>query len=268
MDYPSLAKPPSSDKDQKESPGAHHKKPHEVTEPKWPITYGFSMGANFPDMFPLAAHIQYKRSFDLRLFVSPSMPFKVHVEMPDDTIKTTKGSPVVIRTPPMTVNFDAVYGPQYGLETYYYPFDGTFFIALGASFRSLSLKGSVESNVNITTTDGSYTGDSYTSLWLAANAQTSQSVMRGLLGWRWPVYNDGFFSFLLGYTMPYHHHSQITIDSELHTGYPNIDDTINSALADLKHQKEADMESQSLKAMRPVERLALPLIGVEMGVFL
>ena len=264
VDYPSVSKPLHD----KENEASHPTKPHEAVSSATPFAVGFGIGANFPDMFPFAAYLKYKHTIDLRLFASPVMPFKVRVQMPEDEIKTQKGSPVVIRTPATEISFDANYGPQYGLETLYHPFDGSFFVSFGLSVRSLSLKGDVETNVNIATVDGAYNGDSFTRLYLAANAKTSQAVMRSALGWRWPIYNTGFFSFLMGYTKPYHHHSNVKMQSELHTGSTPIDETLNIALADLKKKKETDLEAQSLKAMRPVERLALPVIGVEMGFFL
>ena len=250
---------------ERQHPGSHTARGGEENDRHSPYSWGMGMGVNFPDIIPIFAHLRYKRSLDFKLFVTPPVPFKIRVDMPDDAIKTKKGSPVIIRTPAVEIVFNAIYGPQYGLDMTYYPFDGAFFVGMGASFRSLELKGDVESNVNITTTDGSYTGDSFTKLYLAADAKTSQSVIRGMAGWRWTMFNDGYFAFLLGYTVPYHHYSTIKIDSDLRTGSPHIDETINAALADLKAQKESEMESQSLKAMKPVERLALPLIGMEWG---
>lgn len=236
----------------------------EFVNPFQSIQFGFGMGVNVPDIFPFEGYAFLNSYFALRVFVVPTLPFNVIVQMPRDKISSTGG--LIIEHPALDINFRARYGPQYGGELMWFPFGDEFFLSAGSSFRKLSIRGGVESPLLLTAASTGSSTETNTNFRVDADAATSQIVTRLGGGWLWKT-GDSYFALNFGYTMPKRAHSDV--DVMVNVRNPNTSDQVlTSALKELKAKKEEEATKKAKDAVRPAEELALPVLGLTFGVLL
>lgn len=229
------------------------------------LQFGFGMGVNVPDIFPFEGYAFLNSYLALRVFVVPTVPFNVIVQMPRDKISSTGG--LLIEHPALDINFRARYGPQYGGELMWFPFGDEFFLSAGSSFRKLSIRGGVESPLLLTAASTGSSTETNTNFRVDADAATSQIVTRVGGGWLWKSGQDSYFAFNFGYTMPKRAHSDVSVTVNVRN--PNTSDQVlTSALKELKAKKEEEATKKAKEAVRPAEELALPVLGLTFGVLL
>lgn len=226
---------------------------------------GIDVGMHFPDMTPIGVFYRFSTSYALRGFISPQWPFNIKVEFPEDTISSQNG--ITLSHPDLNAHFDATYGPQWGLEGYYFPFQGSFYLALGASYRRLLLDGRVSSSLNLEV-PGQESVSTNSIFSIKAKADTSQYVLRSAVGFHWPLifWNSYAELILLGVSLPFSAHSHVSVSGDI-INPKAPDQVLSEALATFKAEKEVEMEQKAKEAMRPVEELILPMIGVRFGVY-
>lgn len=230
------------------------------------IQYFLGLGANIPDLFPIEGYARFNSFIALRLFYVPTIPFHLRVEMPRDEL-TSKGG-IVVENPDLNIKFDCRYGPQYGAEFVVFPWLGSFYMTAGLSHRQLEMKGGVASNLILKSKDSGTSINTNTDFGIQTDASTSQLVFRTTMGWMWNVWADrGYFNLtLIGITIPKKTHSSINVEATITN--PNASDpsgSVPDAITETKAAKEAEMEDKALDAMKPVERLILPIIGLSGG---
>lgn len=230
------------------------------------------VGLNFPELTPVEAYLLFGKWWGLRLFYSPPMPFNIRVEMPSDVLSSKNG--VAVANPDFTIHMKAVYGPAYGAEVLGFPLGGSFFIAGGASYRKVELRGTARSPVLICSVaeaikeppcpdpDARLTTD--TKLQLDADAVTSAMLARASLGWFWHISSAGYLALVGGATKPLHINRNVKVTASVDS--PGPDDNVNGALGEVKQEKEADLERKAIKAMQPVDQKVLPILGISAGV--
>lgn len=229
------------------------------------LQFGFGMGLNVPDIFPFEGYAFLNSHFAIRLFIVPTVPFNVIVQMPRDKISSTGG--LAIEHPALDINFRARYGPQYGGELMWFPFADAFFLSAGSSFRKLSIRGGVESPLLLTASSTGESTETNTNFRVDAEAATSQIVTRFGGGWLWKTGLDSYFSLNFGYTMPKRAHSDVSVTVNVRN--PNTSDqALSSALKELKAKKEEETTKKAKDAVRPAEELSLPVLGLTFGVLL
>jgi hypothetical protein len=75
----------------------------------------------------------------------------------------------------------------------------------------------------------------------------------------------GYLNFIVGLTSPLGVKRNSKVLATLET--PALADSeITGALAEIKKEKEVDLEKKALRELRPVDERVLPLIGLTMGV--
>lgn len=229
--------------------------------------FSLGLGANIPDFFPLEGYLRFNRFLGLRVFYVPTLPFNLRVELPRDQLSSTGG--ITVENPDLNVKFDGKYGPQYGAEVMVFPTLGSFYVSAGISHRRLALDGGVSSDLILRSTASGSSIDTNTNFGIETQASTAQMVFRSALGWMWDIWMDrGYFNLtLIGITIPKKTSSTINVTASITN--PNASDpdgAIPDALAETKAAKEAEMEDKALDAMKPVEKLVLPLIGISTGI--
>ena len=224
----------------------------------------FGVGLDVPELFPLEAYFFYNKWLSIRSFYVWPLPYKVRVEMPRDVV-SKKG--FIVEHPDLNINFQLIYGPQYGWETMVFPFRGRFHLFGGASYRSLRLKGVVQSNLILRAEAGGEPLETNSSVRIEADAATSQYVARAGLGYLYVAPMGLYFNFFAGYSRPYATKSGVEVKAAVVNTRASNQADVNAALEGFKEAKEAEMEATALKQMRPVEKLALPILGLSLGVY-
>ena len=224
----------------------------------------FGLGLGVPELYPLEGIYVVNRWVAIRGFYVWPVPFNIRVEMPADVI-SKKG--IIVEHPDLTVNFKAVYGPQYGFESLVFPFGGGFHLFAGASYRKLSLKGGVTSKLLLRAEGGGDPLTTNSSVRLYADAATAQYVARGGLGYLFFSPMGIYINLFAGYSKPYKAHSNINVDADILNEQATNPEDVRAALDELKQVKEREMEGKALKAMEPAETLSLPILGFTLGVY-
>jgi hypothetical protein len=230
------------------------------------------VGLNVPEVLPIESYLFFGRYVALHFFATPVLPLKIRIEMPSDVISTKKG--VGVATPDFTIHMKARYGPHYGAEALVFPFGGSFFIGAGASYRKLRLTGSAKTPILICSLieaakeppcgDPNASLRTETELELQADATTSAVLMRGSIGWFWHVGSSAYVMFNGGIVRPTHIRRGVSVTASVDS--PGSDDDVNGALAQVKAEREADLESKALKEIHPFEEKPLPILGLSTGI--
>lgn len=223
------------------------------------------LGMNIPDIIPIEFYYKFSPYFSFRGFLALKIPFNIRVELPADELSSSNG--FIVENPDLNVTFKAHYGPQYGLEFMYFPWGENFYCSLGASFRKLAINGGTESNLILRSADRQTAVSTNTTISLHADADTSQYVVRSTIGYFVKTANRIYMNFYLGYTKPYKASSNIDITGNIFN--PNLENAEHdSATREWIASKELELEDEAEEAIKPAEKLALPIIGLSMGIFL
>lgn len=234
-------------------------------------TYGLGLGMNMPEIFPIESYYILNEYVTFRGFFVLPIPFDLNVNLPEGQASSKK-SGIAIRNPELDIQFDAVYGPQYGVEALFFPFGDELYLSMGLSYRTLNLDGGFTSNVIIMAQATGQAIKTDTEVSLYADATTAQFVTRMNIGWIWKdrtLMGQGFYTnlTLLGLTKPYKAHSQIKINGDVRN--PTLKNSAeDEELQAWIQQKEKELEQKALKSMRVVEELSLPIIGISFGILI
>lgn len=230
-------------------------------------------GLNFPEIIPLEATLLFGDYVGLRFFGAPAVPFKARVEMPSDVISTKKG--LGVANPDFTINLDARYGPQMGFEAMIFPGGSSFYLAGGLSTRTMSLSGKAQSRILVCSLieaakeppcgNPDARIETLTELKIDADVSSSATLARGAVGGFWHIGEVGYLNFIMGITSPLGLRRTSRVVATIDTPAQE-DNEITGALAEIKKEKEVDLEKKALREMHPVDERILPLVGLTMGV--
>lgn len=241
------------------------------TSPSYPlagffsqIKYGAGIGVNIPDILPIEGLAFFNKYLAARLFFVPTIPFNIRVELPRDKLSSAGG--IAVEHPDLDIKFRARYGPQYGAEVLVFPFADNFFLNFGTSYRRLTLKGGVESPLLLTATSTGTSTTTNTHFSIKTDAETSQIVTRLGAGWFWKVFGSGYLMLNFGYTNPRASGSKVDVFVNVRNPNATEEGATTQAFDQLKTKKEAEMSQKAKEAMKPAEKLALPIIGITFGV--
>lgn len=231
------------------------------------------VGLSIPEILPIEGYLFFGRYFALRLFYTPSLPFNIRIEMPADVISTKKG--IGVANPDFTIRLKATYGAHYGAEALVFPFGGSFFAMAGVSHRRMRLVGGARSPVLVCSLfeankdppcgDPNAAIETRTEIDIHADVETEAILARAGLGWFWHVGSAGYFMFNAGASKPSRIHRQVKVDANLDAPSTS-DDEVTGALAQIKTEREADLEQKAVNEMRPVDEKVLPILGIAAGV--
>ncbi len=235
--------------------------------------FAFGAGLNVPELVPFEAYALFGKYFAIRSFYTPILPFNVRIEMPADVISTKKG--IGVANPDFTIRMKAEYGAHYGAEAMIFPFGQSFFIAGGGSYRRMRLQGAAQSPILVCSlieaakdppcADPSTRLQTQTELGIAADATTTAILGRAAIGGFWHIGRYGYFMMNLGYTKPLRIRRDVDIETTV-DGPSSTDQDISGAIAEVKSEREIELEKKALQEMRPVEEKPLPIFGIAAGV--
>jgi hypothetical protein len=230
-------------------------------------------GLNVPELLPFEAYLLFGKYFAIRTFYTPVLPFNIRIEMPADVISTKKG--IGVANPDFTIRMRAEYGAHYGAEAMYFPFGKSFFLAAGASHRRMRLTGDAKSPILVCSlieaakdppcADPDARLQTQTELQISADATTTALLGRGAIGGFWHVGRFGYFMMNLGYTKPLRIRRNVEVVTNV-DGPSSNDPEITGAIAEVKAEREAELEKKALQEMRPVEERPLPIFGIAAGI--
>lgn len=231
------------------------------------------MGLNVPELVPFEGYLFFGRYVSLRAFCTPPLPFNIRIEMPADVISTSRG--VGVANPDFTIRLKATYGAHYGLEMLTFPFGGSFFVAAGVAHRRMRLVGDAKSPILVCSLieaakdppcgDPGARIETQTEIELRADVETTALLSRFGIGGYWHVGSVGYFMTNLGATRPISIKRRVNVEANLETP-AGTDDEVSGALAQVKTEKEADLEDKAVGEMRPVDEKTLPIFGIAAGV--
>lgn len=231
------------------------------------------VGANIPELLPIEGFLFFGRFIALRAFYTPPLPINIRVEMPSDVISARGG--IAVANPAFTIRGKATYGAHYGLEALVFPFGGSFFLSSGISHRRMRLVANASSPVLVCSAleaqkdppcgDGSASIQTRTEIKVDADVETEALLLRAALGGFWHVGNFGYFTANIGATKPTSVKRHAQVSAALTT--PESDNPeITGALAQIRSEREKDLQDKALGQMRPVDEKILPILGIGAGV--
>ncbi|SMF54782.1 hypothetical protein [Pseudobacteriovorax antillogorgiicola] len=226
------------------------------------LVWSLGLGLNVPDIIPLEGMVRYDGLFAFRGFFVPSLPFDVKVEYSRGVLANQDG--LAIENPDLTIDFDGVYGPQWGLEFLIFPFQESLYIGFGWSRRALSLEGRIDSNLILSSSAGSINTNSVISI--EARARVVQTVNRISLGWKVPI-GSIYLSFNLGYTFPEGGQSQLEMKGNI-ANPSAIEDISNQTIEEAERTFEADLEDQTRDDVDKVKDFEAPILGISIGMYI
>ena len=242
--------------------------------PDWLPDLALGVGASIPDILPIDAQLVFSRWFRVRLFYGPEMPFKARVEMPSDVISTKNG--VAVANPDFIIRMNASYGPSYGVEAMVFPLANSFFLAGGMSVRTFQLEGKAKSGVLVCSVieaakeppcgDPNARLTTRTELEIRARAKTESNLMRMSAGFLWQIAESGYFSIYAGMAKPYAIRRKVSITTGIDSHGGEGDGAISGALAQVKIDKEAELEKKALKEIAPYDNKTIPILGIGGGI--
>jgi hypothetical protein len=107
--------------------------------------------------------------------------------------------------------------------------------------------------------------ETQTELALDADVTTTAMLVRAGLGWFWHVGDFGYIMFNAGASKPTSIKRNVKVEANMVTP-AGTDAEVSGALAQVKAEREADLESKAVREMRPVEEKLLPILGLAAGV--
>lgn len=230
-------------------------------------------GLNVPELLPFEAYFLFGKYFGIRTFYTPVLPFNIRVEMPADVISTKKG--IGVANPDFTIRMRAEYGAHYGAEAMYFLFGKSFFLAAGASHRRMRLTGNASSPILVCSiieaakdppcADPDARLQTQSQLEISADATTTALLGRGALGGFWHVGRFGYFMMNVGYTKPLRIRRNVEVVTNVN-GPSSTDEEISGAIAEVKAEREEELERKALQEMQPVEERPLPIFGIAAGI--
>jgi hypothetical protein len=244
------------------------------TNSSWYIPrFAVGAGLNVPELIPFEAYMMFGKYFAIRSFYTPILPFNVRIEMPADVISTKKG--IGVANPDFTIRMKAEYGAHYGAEAMIFPFGQSFFIAGGGSHRRMRLQGAAQSPILVCSlieaakdppcADPNTRLQTQTELGIAADATTTAILGRAAIGGFWHIGRYGYFMMNMGYSKPLRIRRDVDIETTV-DGPSSSDQDISGAIAEVKNEREIELEKKAMQEMRPVEEKPLPIFGIAAGV--
>lgn len=241
----------------------------------WLPRAALGLGFNVPEIAPVEGWLFFGRYAALRLFYTPVLPFNIRVEMPSDVVSTKKG--IGVANPDFVIRLKAYYGPHYGAELAVFPMGGSFYIFAGASHREMRLTGSAKSQILICSLievakdppcgNPAAALRPETQLGVTADARAEALLARGGLGFFWHVGPWAYVNLSLGVSKPRVVRPYVKVVTSLDSPAEGEEDQdITGALAEVKKEREADLERKALKEMRPVTEKTLPILGLTAGI--
>ena len=104
-----------------------------------------------------------------------------------------------------------------------------------------------------------------TKLRVDVDARTSALLVRGMLGWFWHLSDFAYMTLQLGATKPTRVTRKVKVIATLDSP-SDSDEEVTGALAQVKAEREADLERKAIKEMRPVDEKLLPIVGLSAGI--
>lgn len=243
------------------------------TRPWYNPRIAIGAGLNVPELLPFEAYFLFGKYFAIRTFYTPVLPFNIRVEMPADVISTKKG--IGVANPDFTIRMRAEYGAHYGAEALYFPFGKSLFLAAGASHRRMRLTGNARSPILVCSiieaakdppcADPNARIETQSQLDISADATTTALLGRGAIGGFWHVGRFGYFMMNIGYTKPMRIHRSVDVIANV-DGPSSNDPEVSGAIAEVKAEREEELEKKALQEMQPVEERPLPIFGIAAGI--
>lgn len=231
------------------------------------IHVGAGIQASIPEIYPIDFYLFSGRIFGLRFFYAPLYRFNIRVLLPEDTLSSTNG--ILIKNPALDIKLNAKWGPHYGMEALVFPFSGIFFISLGYSIRELNIAGRASSPLLIMPEGGdeSTVITTRTIFNIGADVSLKSSLIRFSVGWFWHYSRHAYLISTLGATFPKTINKSAKVDTNIDVPGDNDHIMEEKDIQELKKEREAKLEEQTLKAIKPGESQVIPILTVGFGVY-
>ncbi len=231
----------------------------------------FGLGLYSPDIVPLEAHYFLSDYLGLRFFFAPPLTFNVSGEVP--AISVASGSLVKVASGTSKVDMEVEYGPHLGAEAKLFPFAGSFFLAGGLSYRSLTINASGKADLylcaanDLTCGIGSGT-QLATDIEADATVKSSALLLRASLGWFWKL-GPLYMSLTgIGVAVPMQASRDVDVKGRLTNSSVSEEqeEQVNTAIASLISQYEKDAEKVIEDGTKTFDTIILPIIGFSLGI--
>lgn len=171
-----------------------------------------------------------------------------------------------IKSPELVLPVDIDFGPHAGLTAEVFPFQGSFFLALGLKRRIVTIRSHAESQLIFVDPQGQTLSNSVIDA--AISSRTQQTLLEMRLGQQLRWREDRFFlSWFLGLTQPTSAGSHI--ETQLSVRNPaasDPDEVLAENIAVAEREQEKNLRDKAYRSLRDFERMTLPLLGLEVGV--
>ncbi len=185
--------------------------------------------------------------------------------MPEDNISTSNG--LRFDHPDYTIDAELTWGPSLGLEAYFFPNSGIFYLSLGATYHSLSLDAKTESSLLIKDLNNPETVFETGTIFMAEfESETKNLLFKSKVG-ALLQFSRYHMDIGLGLSSPKN-------ISRIVSGSVDIDAPGNSDsslpeddLSTIRAEKSGEIEDQVIKELKTFDEKILPLATISVGVY-
>jgi|GEM_PF-5535088 len=218
--------------------------------------------ASFPEFTSGIVAWDISKNMSLQAAYAPAQPIHVDLEVPGKKLVEQDG--FAIRSPQLTLPFDVEFGSHWSISGEWHPWSGSFYLGLGFGYRQLTIKSHVESALMFE--DESSMVLSNTRFSADLSSRTEQELLRSVIGQRWS--SDAlFWGWSMGLVKPLRARSQVLTQLRiLNLRASDSADTSAENVEDALQVQEELIRSKVLRELSKFERMALPLLGLEIGI--
>jgi hypothetical protein len=182
------------------------------------VEYFVGTGLMSPEVLPFEFNLRIKKRFMFRGYIAPpTVRFRMPVTVPEYSLNATLFK---VYSPQQQLNADITYGPHYGTEAYYLPWQGRFYFGGGFGIRQItaSMDDSLEFFVCQVNDKNCGKAANPASVHITGSATTTTILGRSALGWLFKPAKNFYVNVIgIGLSVPL----KSTLDQDLNVELEN-----------------------------------------------
>lgn len=194
-------------------------------------------------------------------FLTHPTSFRIKLRVPARTLVERDG--FAIRSPKLILPINLLWGPHAGAGLMIFPNSKNFFFNTSYEYRQIKIDSILESPLEIV--DPTAQVLTNTVFHAEAHAVTRQDLLRITFGYTWDLaeHPDLILSFFAGLAHPLSAHSKIqTKVNVLNPSASDPDQVLASNLQEAERRQEYVLNEDAVKALRKIETMNLPSLGL------
>lgn len=263
--------PTTEVQDKVEAPVESPKPPPKVKS-KIPRLYAAAVNLAFPDLLPLDFFYFPNKQWAVRFYLTP--PLLLGAKLLMDADSTTLNSRLKVATPEAEVDLKIRYGPAFGMDALFFPWQGSLYAFGGLSYRRLQVKAQDSEPLYVCFVVAEIPCDqshsfltSSSSINVDAEYTSTSIAARAGAGWIWRLPGRLFLNFAAGLTKPIitKRSVSVVVSTDDTAKAEGADPGVKDGLNNLKSRKESQLEAKAVSIAQQFDQSLLPILSVGLG---